>query len=118
MIGWVLLLVFVDELLAVAAAAIWGLHAGGVLLAVLVGVLVIGLWWSFASPKAPYGGPVSRPVVKVLVFTLASFGLWAAGHPVWAGSLFVFSLLVNGLAQLPSIRVLAAEHVGDDRGLV
>ena len=109
-LGWtVLSLVFVDELLAVAAAAVWGAHAGGVLLAVGAGVLVVVVWFLFASPKARFGGPVVRPVTKVLVFSLASAGLWAAGHHGLAIALLVFSAVVNGLAQLPSVRVLVRD---------
>jgi hypothetical protein len=43
---------------------------------------------------------VVRPLVKVLVFGLASAGLWAAGHPSAAVALLVFSVVVNALAQL------------------
>ena len=49
-----------------------------------------------------------RPVTKVMVFGLASLALWDAGHPAWALVLLVFSVVVNGLAQIPSIRDLAA----------
>jgi hypothetical protein len=105
--GWVVLaLVFVDEVLAAVAAAVWGNDVGGVLLAVVMPVLVIAVWWTFASPKAPRGGPVVRPVTKVLVFGLASIGLWAAGHRGWAVAFLLFSVVVNGLAQLPRIRAL------------
>ncbi len=108
--GWlVLTLVFVDEVLAAVAAGIWGRHALGVIGAVLAPVLVVAVWWAFASPKAPYGGPVVRPVVKVLVFGLASWGLWVAGQQGLALALLVFSVVVNGLAQVPSIRALATE---------
>jgi hypothetical protein len=108
--GWtVLALVFVDELLAVAATSVWGYDAGGVLLALVMPVLTMAVWWAFASPKAPYGGRLVRPLVKVLVFGLASLGLWAAGHPGWAAALLVFSVVVNGLAQLPAVRALVME---------
>jgi uncharacterized protein DUF2568 len=108
--GWtVLALVFVDELLAVAATSVWGYDAGGVLLALVMPVLTMAVWWAFASPKAPYGGRLVRPLVKVLVFGLASLGLWAAGHPGWAAALLVFSVVVNGLAQLPAVRALVVE---------
>jgi len=108
--GWlVLALVFLDEVLAAVAAGVAGGHYEGVAGTVLAPLVVIAVWWGFASPKAPYGGPVARPVVKVLVFGLASLGLWAAGHPGWGISLLVFSALVNGTAQLPSVRALTAE---------
>ncbi|MEO7350502.1 MAG: DUF2568 domain-containing protein [Marmoricola sp.] len=110
--GWtVLALVFLDELMAMVAAGVWGHHAGGILLALLMPVLTALVWFFFASPKARFGGGVVRPVVKVVVFTLASAGLWAAGDPGWAVALFVFSAIVNGLAQLPSIQALAAGGV-------
>ena len=41
-LGWsVLFLVFVDALLAVAAAAVWGAHVGGPVLAILMGLLTV-----------------------------------------------------------------------------
>ena len=111
--GWtVLALVFLDELLAAAAAAVWGNHVSGVLLATGMVLLVVVVWWTFASPKAPRGGPVVRPVTKVLVFGLAGAGLWAAGHHGWAMAFLVFSVVVNGLAQLPQIQALVPEATG------
>lgn len=106
-LGWtVLFLVFVDELLAVAAAAVWGNHVGGVWWGAAAAGLTVLVWFLLASPNARYGGRVVRPVTKVLVFSLASAGLWASGHQVLAVALFVFSAVVNALAQLPSVRVL------------
>jgi hypothetical protein len=107
----VLALVFVDELLAMAAAGVWGAHVAWPL-ALVMPLLTIMVWFLFASPKARYGGPVVRPVVKVLVFVLASAGLWAAGHHGLAVALLVFSVVVNGLAQLPTVRQVAAAEVG------
>jgi len=105
MFAWpVLALVFLDELLAAAAAGVWGHHAAGLWLAVVAPIVFIVGWWSFASPKAPRGGPVTRPVVKVIAFGLASLGLWVAGHHSAAVALLVFSVIVNGLAQLPVVR--------------
>jgi hypothetical protein len=109
-LGWsVLFLVFVDELLAVAAAAVWGADAGGPVLATGAAVATLVVWFLFASPKARFGGPVVRPVTKVLVFTLAAGGLWAAGHHALAVAFFAYSALVNGLAQLPSVQVLVRD---------
>ena len=105
MFAWTVLgLVFVDELLAAAAAGVWGHHGAGAWLAPVAVVVFIVGWWSFASPKAPYGGPLRRPVVKVIAFSLASVGLWVAGHHEWALALLVFSVAINGLAQLPVVR--------------
>jgi hypothetical protein len=109
-LGWtVLSLVFLDELLAVAAAAVWGDHAGNAWLAVAMAALVMLGWFLFASPRARFGGRVVRPVTKVLVFGLASAGLWAAGRHALAVALLVFSVLVNAAAQLPSVRVLVQD---------
>ncbi len=108
--GWsVLFLVFVDELLAISAAATWGEDAGGTPLAVLAGLGVVLTWYLFASPKAPYGGRRIRPVVKVLVFSLASAGLWVSDHHTLAIAFLAFSVVVNALAQLPSIKVLVRD---------
>lgn len=112
-LGWVVLaLVFVDEVLAAVAAGIWGWYAGGLALAVLMPVLVVAVWWAFASPKAPRGGPVVRPVTKVLVFGLTALGLWTTGRHGWAVSFLVFSVVVNGLAQLRPISALASAAAG------
>jgi hypothetical protein len=72
----------------------------------------VAVWWAFASPRAPWGTPVVRPVVKVLVFGLASAGLWLAGHHDWALALLAFSVVVNAAAQLPSVRSLVAPDAG------
>ena len=107
--GWtVLSLVFLDEVLAAVAAGVWGAYAGGWALAVLAPLVVVAAWWAFASPKARWGGPVVRPVVKVLVFGLASLGLWVSGHHGLGVALLVFSVVVNALAQLRFVRTLAA----------
>ena len=107
-LAWLVrLLLFVDELLAWAAAGVWGDHAYGVVGAVLAPVVVVVAWWAFAAPRAPLGGPVVRPVVKVLVFGLATWGLWAAGHHTSAVALLAFSVLVNAAALLPCVTRLA-----------
>ena len=107
MFAWaVLALVFLDEVLAVVALGVWGLDAGGAWLAVLAPVVGVALWWAFASPKAPYGGPVTRPVVKVLVFGAATCGLWVAGHPEAAIALLVFSIVINAAAEMPIVRAV------------
>ena len=113
-IGWVVLaLVFVDEVLAAAAAAVWGGHVQGFVLGSVMVVVVVAVWWAFASPKAPFGGRVVRPVTKTLVFGMASLGLWSSGHPGWAVGFLAFSVIVNGLAQLRGVRALVAESPQD-----
>ena len=110
-LGWlVLTLVFVDEVLAVVAVGVAGSDRAGLAGAVLAPLVAVAVWWTFASPKAPRGGPVARPVAKVLVFGTACAGLWLAGHPGWAVALLVFSVVVNGLAMLPAIQRLVPEH--------
>jgi hypothetical protein len=101
----VLGLVFVDELLAMAAFGVWGWEVGSPrwLLVVALPLLAMTVWWLFASPKAAWGGPIRRPVAKVLVFGLATVALWAAGHPAWAIAFLAFSVVVNGFAALPSV---------------
>jgi hypothetical protein len=107
--GWtVLALVFLDELLAMAGLGVYGWSTSlPWLLVWLLPLLGMLAWYLFASPKARFGSPVVRPVVKVLVFGLASLGLWAAGHHSLAVALLVFSAVVNGLAMIPAIRDLA-----------
>lgn len=112
---WVVLaLVFLDELLAVTAAAVWGARTAGWWLALLAALTVVAAWSLFASPKARYGGPVVRPLVKVIVFGAATAGLWAVGLTAWAWAFLLFSVVVNALALLPSVQA-AARH-GVDRG--
>jgi hypothetical protein len=106
--GWtVLALVFLDELLAMAGLGVYGWSASPRWLLVwLLPVLGMLAWFLFASPKARFGSAVVRPLVKVLVFGLASWGLWVAGHHTLGVALLVFSVVVNGLAQVPAIREL------------
>ncbi|EGD42211.1 hypothetical protein NBCG_03462 [Nocardioidaceae bacterium Broad-1] len=109
--GWfVLTLVFIDELLAMAVFGVWGWqHEPRWLLVWLLPVAAMVAWGLFASPKATRSGPVIRPVVKVIVFGLASLALLDAGHPGWALALLVFSVVVNGLAQVPAISRLPTD---------
>ena len=109
-LGWTILaLVFLDELLVMAAFGVWGYAVQGALLAVVLPIVAMVFWWAFGSPKAPYGGPVRRPVVKTGVFLLGSFALWDAGHSGWAIALLAFSAVVNALAQLRFVRALIPE---------
>jgi hypothetical protein len=109
--GWTVLgLVFLDELLAMAAFGVWGWDSSPRWLLVwLLPVVAMSTWFFLASPKARYGGTVARPVAKVVVFGLASLALWDAGHPGWALALLVFSVVINALAMIPAIAALAVE---------
>jgi hypothetical protein len=109
--GWtVLALVFVDELLAMAAFGVWGWHHDPRWVLVWLLPLAAMLTWYFlASPKARYGGTLVRPVAKAVVFSVATLALVDADHETWAWTFFVFSVVVNALALLPSIRVLVDE---------
>jgi hypothetical protein len=96
-----------------AAYAVVGWHVGGPVRWVVAVVLVLAAmaaWALVASPRARHGGPVRRPLAKVLVLGLACLLLWLVGHPGWALALLAFSVVVNGLAQLPGVRALVAEQ--------
>lgn len=106
--GWTVLgLVFLDELAAMAALAVWGAHVQGAPLALLAAAAGVAVWFMFASPRATMGGPVIRPVAKVVVFGLASAGLWTIGAHGWALTLLGFSVVVNAIALHPRIHALA-----------
>jgi hypothetical protein len=109
-IGWVVLaLVFLDEVAAMVGLGVYGWSAPARWLLVwLLPVAGCAVWATFASPRARLGSGVRRPLAKVVVFGAASLGLWAAGHPAWAVALVAFSVVVNAVAQLPSIRTLGA----------
>ena len=109
-LGWTVLgLVFLDELLLVAAVWVGAAHAWGWAAGPVAGLAVIGVWWCFASPKAPYGGPVVRPVTKVLVVAVACAALWSADHPTAAAALLAISVVINAAGLLPSVAGLAAD---------
>lgn len=110
--GWsVLALVFLDELLVMAAFGVWGWqHDPRWLLVWALPSAAMAAWYLLASPKAPLGGPLVRPLAKVVVFGLATVALWDAGHEGWAIALLAFSVVVNGLALLPSVRVLVEQE--------
>ena len=114
--AWIVLTaVFVDELAVMAAFGVWGWQADPRWLLVwLLPLLAMLVWFYFASPKARYGGPVVRPVTKVLVFGSGTLALWDAGHQGWALALLVCSVVVNGLAQLPRVRELGEQVTGTE----
>jgi hypothetical protein len=107
-LGWcVLALVFLDEVIALTVFAVWGYQQDPWWIWVwLLPVVGMQAWFWFASPKARFGTPVLRPLVKVLVFGLACLALWDLDHPTEAVALLVFSVAVNAIAQLPVIASL------------
>jgi hypothetical protein len=111
-LAWlVLMLVFLDELAAVAAFGVWGWEIGNPpgLWVVVLPLVAMTVWWAFASPKARYGDRGRRELVKVLVFGLASLALWDAGHHGWALALLIVSVLVNAVALHPRVREVGGQ---------
>lgn len=107
----VLALLLVVELLAVVGLGVggWGLGPTPLLrwlLAALLPLVGVLAWWAFAAPRARWGGPVRRPVTKVLVLGGACAVLALAGHRAWALALLALVLGVHALAALPAVRTL------------
>jgi hypothetical protein len=81
-----LMLIFLEELAALAAFSYWGFHSGrGWVLKIALGVgvpaIVAVFWGAFLAPKAAYPVPVvPRLLLKTLVFGLAAAALYAAGR--------------------------------------
>ena len=105
----VLMLVFVDEVLAMAALGVGGHHLAGWPLAIVLPIVGCVIWGLFASPRAPYGGQGARAPVKVLVFCCATVALFVAGHPVLGVLFLLLTVVVNGLAHWPALRAAAPE---------
>ena len=102
----VLALVFLAELVALAALFVsgreaWGYPAG-------VGLVVGGaaLWGLFAAPRARFAIPLAGLVVKVVVLGGAVAGLWWTGHRGSALAVGVFVVVVHSLAALPAVRAV------------
>jgi Protein of unknown function (DUF2568) len=108
-LGWcVLALVLVDEVIALIAFALWGYEQDPWWVWVwLLPVAGMQAWFWFASPRARFGQPVLRPLVKLLVFGLATLAVWDLGYPTAAMGFLVFSFAVNALAQTPFAASLA-----------
>lgn len=109
-LGWaVLTLLLLVEVAAVVAVGVAGAHAGGWLAATCAVLVAVAAWWAFASPKAPFGAPVVRTLVKVLVFGAACAGLWWSGHTAAAVVLLVVTVAVHAAAAHPDVARLARE---------
>jgi hypothetical protein len=106
----VLVLVFLDEVVATLAFGVWGWQVGSPrwLLVVALPLAAMIAWGLFASPKAPFAGGGRRDVVKVVVYALATWALWDAGHHPWAVAFLVFSVVINGLARVPGVQDVAS----------
>jgi Protein of unknown function (DUF2568) len=106
--GVLLAVRFALELGAIAALAYWGFRDGdGAVLKVVLGIgapaAAIALWGLFVSPKAKYGGPVSRAVFELIVFAAAVVALVAADR---TGLAVVFAVIA--LADSVALRLLDA----------
>ncbi len=90
---------FVVELAALAVLCAWGVRYGGTaasrwLLGLGLPAAAALLWGLFAAPRARYGGPVTRLLVKLLVLggaVVASFGVL----PIGAAAAFAVVVAVN-----------------------
>jgi uncharacterized protein DUF2568 len=96
-----LVLKFLLELAALAAAGLWGASiAGGVaalVLAIVLPLVVAVLWGVFAAPRARRRLPLRlRAPFELGVFTLAALALWDAGRPAW-GVAFAVIAVANAL---------------------
>jgi len=94
-------LAFCLELAALAAFAVWGLHAGNrastsLALAVAAPLIAAVVWGLFASPRASLSGPVCTPGVTVVFFASAALALCASGHPRLAAALLI-TVVINML---------------------
>lgn len=81
--GILLAVRFALELCAFAALAYWGFKTGDqVVVKVILGlgapIGAIALWGLFVSPKARYGGQLTRALFELIVFGAAVIALFAA----------------------------------------
>jgi hypothetical protein len=110
--GWLVLgLVFLGEVFAIVAFAVWGWEHGDdwrwALSIGLAALTMVG-WALFASPKATLARGHLRDILKIGILALATLALWDSGYESAAVAFAVFNLVVNAVAQLtPSIKVLA-----------
>ncbi len=108
-LGWlVLMLLLVDELVAWAAYGVWGWqHEPRWLLVWLLPLVVVTVWGLLVSPRAPYGGRVITPIVKVLVFAGATLVLYDAAGAGWAAGFLAATVVIHALAEIPAIKQVA-----------
>lgn len=97
-----LTLLFVLELAAFAALALWGwkvADASPAKLALAIGapVLAITAWALFAAPNSIFDQPLLAIATKITVFGGAAAGLWAVNYRT-AAVVFAVVLVANLLA--------------------
>lgn len=113
-VGTVLAVLFLLELLSLAAIGALAWTAGTELSGTPVGVVfavaavaITGLaWFLFAAERPYFDHPPMRMVVKVLVFGGATYAVWMLTSPVWAGVFLALVVLVHAIA---SVRILPAD---------
>jgi hypothetical protein len=94
---------FLCELGALAAVAYWGWHtagggAAGAALAVACLAAFAAVWGTFLAPKRRIDLPLAaRLAIELAVWVLAAAGLWSAGQPGLAATLFVAAVVTGGL---------------------
>jgi hypothetical protein len=103
---------FLLELAGILALGWWGFHAGGGLVAILLGlaapIALIAVWSLVVAPKALYPqSPLFRLVVGTVLLEVAALSLVTIGATLAA--------VVLGLAVLFNAVGLAAEGAGDPR---
>lgn len=98
------LLAFTLELAMLAALGYWGFYGGKkapekYLWGLGLPLLAIALWWVWAAPKSAHR--LEQPyllVFKLILFGVASFGLYRSGLPTlawWLAGLAFVSILVE-----------------------
>jgi hypothetical protein len=100
--GIVLAVRFLCELGMLAGLAIWGAHAGegvwSVVLAIAAPLAAAVIWGAFVAPKARWPVPPGRRVaIELVLFGLASTGLWSTGRPALAVALAALGLATSVL---------------------
>jgi hypothetical protein len=99
-------LAFLLELVMLAALAWWGADTGGgtggkVALAVGAPLVAIVVWSLLAAPRARIAAPLVAVVaVKIVLFGLATAGLWAIGRPALALAFAVVALVNTAVATV------------------
>ncbi|MGH3000864.1 MAG: YrdB family protein [Gaiellaceae bacterium] len=86
------------ELAALVAYGVWGDHAGGIAVALILPLVVAVLWGIALSPRARVRLPV-RPkfALRLGVLLLSGAALAAAGHVAWGTALGAAVLADNAL---------------------